>query len=134
MQSSPTVCSTQEHLLVYCISLVYCMMQSNYRLLSASALLSEHELHCYAGLEQRQVWYQVMCYLHSIKGGHCLRSTLCDCCLQVAAVSCTRLKALQLPKHLSVDCLPAQAVGHLRGLQVTGTYLPAPPLKARRRR
>ncbi|CAK0787844.1 hypothetical protein CVIRNUC_011066 [Coccomyxa viridis] len=40
--------------------------------------------------------------------------------IQVIAVSCTRLKELQLPTHVPISCLPTQAVGHLGGLQVTG--------------
>ena len=41
-------------------------------------------------------------------------------CEQVLAVSCTRLKKLELPKHIPTICIPVQAKGHLRCLQVTG--------------
>ena len=62
-----------------------------------------------------------------------MRPMLSVDCVQVIAVSCTRLKALQLPKHIPTSCVPAQAVGHLRGLQVTGGSMAAPPPKAVRR-
>ena len=41
-------------------------------------------------------------------------------CKQVLAVSSTRLKKLGLPKHIPTSCIPVQAKGHLRFLQVSG--------------
>ena len=56
--------------------------------------------------------------------------TFMQLCEQVIAVSCTRLRRLALPKQIPTSCIPTQATGHLRGLQVLGGCM-GPSTKAK---